>query len=904
MTPERGPAAAAAKAKAAPAVSRLAPEVDEGSKKGSSIGQDVHEGDTTLFEPEGGPDRPRRSKSDSGRSLDDSVGDFDTVSPNWEDEGIQHWREGVVVAERFRITGFVGQGGMGKVYLAEDEILRRSTALKRVPQEILFDVDARDDLRQEANRLLDLAHENIVRVHTYYDGPTWPFFAMEYLRGPTLKQLLRDRRRQGGAFSSDEVVRIARQVGEGLRHAHSHNIVHRDLKPANLMIAEPIEGEITDETLVKITDFGISRVVADSTLRQTGKRSGTLPYMSPEQYQGEASTVQSDIYSLSCTLYELITGRPPFHTGDIGYQILHVAPKTFSRGLVPRPVSDTIQRGLSKDPRDRFESIEQFVASLEGAVRVPRRGMTRRLVSVGSKMLGGVALILLLMWASTFFGGGRAGGGAGGDGTPRPAGDGTVVNVDGISSRLREELRTVLQPIYKRPEDVEHLGNPPAISVDLSLRSGPTGIRREVLAGLVFEYRGSSGEYQEAEAAELDGSWSFSLHDLREDDYFLRAYLRRGTAGVGFTNLLDPPLRFRVDLSRPEFEVRVDSEHLVTTSPLSTYDSDVRVSIVPRPNHLGDVERAYYRPIVDGVPKQSISVDFSSWTIPLPEPGEYSFAIYAYDEAENISEPVTLTIRRNTLEVRNVAVSEINGRIAEVEGVLAFDGEGTPELRFFVNDEPADLPGRSGPWSDTGPAEIPGIRPFSVELYLDNSENDIEVRYSWNGGEPRSFSNEARITKVVLPSPTIELDEFPASTNKSEQVISGTIRPYFKGLEIWLEHSGKSQVQLRVEVSGDSARFEQNIQLLGDQRNLFTLVPYYKNSLLSQSSNFEIIHDAQPPECDSVSLLEIGYSEIQVRAHLSEPVRSLRGRVVTARVESSRDFVVLPLEPSREERGP
>src|SRR5690606_2433231 len=141
-------------------------------------------------------------------------------------------------------------------------------------------------------------------------------------------QLLRERRQSSRTFSPDEVLAIAKQVGRGLAHAHSHNIVHRDLKPANLMLAEPPRGEeITEADLVKITDFGISRAVADSTLRQTGRRSGTLPYMSPEQFLGEPSTVQSDIYSFGCTLYELLTGRTPFHTGDIGYQILKVDPR-------------------------------------------------------------------------------------------------------------------------------------------------------------------------------------------------------------------------------------------------------------------------------------------------------------------------------------------------------------------------------------------------------------------------------------------------------------------------------------------------------------------------------------------------------------------------------------------------
>src|SRR5687768_6912797 len=172
--------------------------------------------------------------SDPGPPVDDeSVGGFSTVAAVSSDAAL-NWQEGQLVADRFRILRFIGQGGMGKVFLAQDETLARPLALKCIPQEIIFDGDARDDLRQEANRLLDLAHENIVRIHTYYDGPTWPFFAMEYLHGPTLKELLRARKHEGRTFSVTEVLAVARHVARGLEHAHAKGIIHRDLKPGNL----------------------------------------------------------------------------------------------------------------------------------------------------------------------------------------------------------------------------------------------------------------------------------------------------------------------------------------------------------------------------------------------------------------------------------------------------------------------------------------------------------------------------------------------------------------------------------------------------------------------------------------------------------------------------------------------
>ena len=192
-------------------------------------------------------------------------------------------------------------------------------------------------------------------------GPSSPW---NTCKGPTLKKLLRKRRQYGTEFSIEEVLIIARQVAKGLTYAHSKGIVHRDLKPANLMLAEPVKGQITEDDVVKITDFGVSRVVADSTLRQTGKRSGTLPYMSPEQFRGELCTQKSDIYSFACTLHELVSGSPPFTTGDIPYQILNVRPQMSQR--LPRSFANALLRGLAKDPDDRYESVEAFVAALEG----------------------------------------------------------------------------------------------------------------------------------------------------------------------------------------------------------------------------------------------------------------------------------------------------------------------------------------------------------------------------------------------------------------------------------------------------------------------------------------------------------------------------------------------------------
>ena len=150
---------------------------------------------------------------------------YATESTDLSEEAARGWHEGDLVANQYRIQKLIGQGGMGKVYLAQDAALDRPVALKRIPQEIIFDVDARDDLRLEANRLLDLAHDNIIRIHTYSDGPTWPFFAMEYLEGQTLKHLLRQRKREGRTFEAEEL--LVHPDGEVLEHPGQQVVGHR-----------------------------------------------------------------------------------------------------------------------------------------------------------------------------------------------------------------------------------------------------------------------------------------------------------------------------------------------------------------------------------------------------------------------------------------------------------------------------------------------------------------------------------------------------------------------------------------------------------------------------------------------------------------------------------------------------
>ena len=663
------------------------------------------------------------------------AGTYDTHSTDLTEDAVAGWQEGDLVADQYRIQRLIGQGGMGKVYLAQDEALDRPVALKRIPQEILFDEDARDDLRLEANRLLDLAHDNIVRIHTYTDRkkkpdgpPTWPFFAMEYLEGQTLKQFLRQRKREGRRFDAEELLVIARQVGDGLAHAHAHNVVHRDLKPANLMLAKPVEGILQPSDTIKITDFGISRVVADSTLRQTGKRSGTIPYMSPEQFRGELSTPSSDIYSLACTLYELSAGSPPFYTGDIGYQIMNIEPAPLED--LPRTISETILRGLSKDAEDRFESAEEFVAAIEGR-KIPRPGRKRSgTLGLVSKMFAGLLFAFAVLWWASSGGDspgeseglgntGSAGSAAGLAVAPPAAG----VEVSGLPERrletpvekktrtdafrawLGEVLQKQLPLNIGRDYGELAAGGIPAIDITLAFTKSEAPDEGEMLDDLVF-LATHAGDAETADShtvrGQLDaenGVFSFHFRRLVGGSYTFAAFVEDKEKGLAvFQGMPLLERQLVIDLISPTFDLAAaDPIGLVDsasegTLEFTTFEELVRV----RFNIAGsaDIKEVWYSLLTpDGASSEERKIeDISDWEINYLTPGESRTArVYAIDKAGNRSETMDVIFRRLKIELEEFRTVEIVGNLAKVEGRFKVEGSTYPDLQFSVNGERVDV---------------------------------------------------------------------------------------------------------------------------------------------------------------------------------------------------------------------
>src|SRR5581483_4671881 len=204
--------------------------------------------------------------------------------------------EGTHVAN-YLIQQKLGQGGMGVVYKAIDLNLDRPVAVKVLTPELARDGALVDRFRHEARALANLNHTNIATLYSLQEFGGQYFMIMEYLEGDTFDQLIHRRRR----IPPDEAIRWFKQALLGIGFAHRRGIVHRDIKPANIML--------THGGMVKVMDFGIAKVLGNNRLTSSGTQMGTAAYMSPEQIRKEPVDARSDIYSLSVTLFEMITGN-------------------------------------------------------------------------------------------------------------------------------------------------------------------------------------------------------------------------------------------------------------------------------------------------------------------------------------------------------------------------------------------------------------------------------------------------------------------------------------------------------------------------------------------------------------------------------------------------------------------
>ncbi len=265
-----------------------------------------------------------------------------------------------MLANRYELMEKIGEGGMAVVYKARCTFLDRWVAIKILRDQYANNPEFVDRFQREARAAARLAHPNIVSIYDVGEDQGRHFIVMEYVQGENLKDYLSRR----GPLTPQTVAEMGQQVAAALAHAHCRGIIHRDIKPHNLLVSP--EGQ------VKVTDFGIARAAAASSLTETGVVLGSVHYFSPEQAQGGAVDARSDIYALGVVLYELLTGEPPF-TGDspiaIALSHLDSEPPAVAELCphVPEDLEQAIMKAMAKDPAHRYQTAGELNRALAPA---------------------------------------------------------------------------------------------------------------------------------------------------------------------------------------------------------------------------------------------------------------------------------------------------------------------------------------------------------------------------------------------------------------------------------------------------------------------------------------------------------------------------------------------------------
>ncbi len=272
---------------------------------------------------------------------------------------------GRVIGGKYLITEHIGSGGMANVYKAVEKDTNHVVAVKALKDEFLEDQEFVRRFGREAQAVVSLSHDNIVRSLGVISEEGGRYIILEYIEGQTAKELLKEH----GRFEARKAIHIATQICDALIHAHERGIIHRDIKPQNVLI--------NARGRVKLTDFGIARDASASTTTFAGTNVlGSVHYISPEQARGEVVDAKSDIYSLGVSLYELATGTLPF-TGETNVAIAlkhlndQIEPPAGRFPDMPRALNDIILRATNKNPLKRYQSAREMKQDLLRALREP-----------------------------------------------------------------------------------------------------------------------------------------------------------------------------------------------------------------------------------------------------------------------------------------------------------------------------------------------------------------------------------------------------------------------------------------------------------------------------------------------------------------------------------------------------
>jgi serine/threonine-protein kinase len=258
----------------------------------------------------------------------------------------------------FVLKQVLGAGGMSVVYRGEHRVTQQEVAIKILPPELAVHDDLKARFVEEARVLAKLEHPNIVALNNFTESGGRLCLIMSYVAGKTFEQMIVD----GGKVAPREVVRVGIEVCKALEYAHGQHVIHRDIKPSNVLVRP--------DGAVKVTDFGIAKIIGQSRLTSTGQTMGTVRYMSPEQVRGRALDNRSDLYSLGITLYEALAGKTPFdgeNQFDIMQQQISKAPPSFSsQGVdVPPSLERVLKSALEKEPGKRYPDAKTFREALQ-----------------------------------------------------------------------------------------------------------------------------------------------------------------------------------------------------------------------------------------------------------------------------------------------------------------------------------------------------------------------------------------------------------------------------------------------------------------------------------------------------------------------------------------------------------
>ena len=265
------------------------------------------------------------------------------------------------VVGNYKIIEKIGEGGMGSVFKGVDVMLDREVAIKSLRPELARKPDLLARFRSEAVTLAKLNHPNIATLFSFFRSGDDFYMVMEFVDGPTLDDIIRDSK----AMATARAVPLFCQALEGIEHAHNMGILHRDIKPANIMVSS--------QDVVKVTDFGIARVLGEAGMTRQGAVVGTIEYMSPERIQGQEIDRRSDIYALGVVLYEMLTGRGLF-SATSEYDLMRAQveqppapPREYEPGI-PEAVEAVIMRSLAKKPQYRIPTAAEFQQALWAAI--------------------------------------------------------------------------------------------------------------------------------------------------------------------------------------------------------------------------------------------------------------------------------------------------------------------------------------------------------------------------------------------------------------------------------------------------------------------------------------------------------------------------------------------------------